>query len=68
MLYTPIPLIIGSDAMSGVNKEERTSTSIKIRPTVWRDAKIAAINENITVSELVEEAITCWITEQAKKK
>lgn len=38
--------------------EERESTSLKVRPSVWREAKIAAIREGIELSEWVEKAIT----------
>lgn len=47
--------------MSVTKKEERTATSIKIKPNVWKEAKIEAIKQGITVSELVEEAIEQWI-------
>ncbi len=42
-------------------KEQREATSIKIKPQIWKDARIAAIQEGITVSELVEQAIGEWI-------
>jgi len=38
-------------------KVERTTTSIKIRPDVWKKAKIEAIKEDIDLSELVEKAL-----------
>jgi predicted DNA-binding protein len=47
-------------------KEQRTATSIKIKPDVWKEAKIEAIKEGRTVSELVEEAIETWIKEHKK--
>ena len=53
--------------MSETKKEERTATSIKIKPKVWQDAKIQAIKDSITVSELVEEAIEKYIKEHGKK-
>jgi len=54
--------------MSVTKKEEkRAATSIKIKPTVWKDAKIQAIKNNITVSELVEQAIEKYIKEHEKK-
>jgi hypothetical protein len=40
---------------------KRESTSIKIRPDVWKEAKIAAIRNDMDVSELVERAIEAWI-------
>jgi predicted HicB family RNase H-like nuclease len=43
------------------NTVERETTSIKVRPDVWRDAKIEAIRHGQTVSQLVEEAIEAWV-------
>jgi predicted HicB family RNase H-like nuclease len=48
--------------MSEPKRAEREATSIKIRPNIWKEAKIEAIKQGITVSELVEEAISSWIT------
>jgi len=49
-------------------QEERESTSIKIKPSVWKDEKIEAVKQDRTVSELVEEAIEVWIKEHKKKQ
>jgi post-segregation antitoxin (ccd killing protein) len=49
--------------MSEAQEEKREATSIKIKPTVWKEAKKQAIDEGKTVSELVEEAIDKWIKE-----
>jgi predicted HicB family RNase H-like nuclease len=48
-------------------QEERESTSIKIKPSVWKEAKIEAVKQDITVSQLVEDAIDKWIREHKKK-
>jgi predicted HicB family RNase H-like nuclease len=53
--------------MSETKTEKKEATSIKINPTVWKDAKIEAIKENKTVSQLVEEAIEKYIREHGKK-
>ncbi len=47
-------------------KSERQATSIKVKPEAWRRAKIAAIEHQITVSELVEKAIESWIKAHGK--
>jgi len=54
--------------MSETKKEQREATSIKIKPDVWKEAKIEAIKQGITVSELVEEAIELWINEKIEAK
>lgn len=56
------------NAMSETKKEERMATSIKIKPDVWQEAKIEAIREGKTTSELVEEAIQKWVKEHRKKE
>ena len=43
-------------------------TSLRINPDVWKNAKVAAIQNDITLTELVEEAINCWIKEQMENK
>jgi hypothetical protein len=43
------------------SKEERVSTSIKIRPSLWEEAKVQAIRHKMKVSELVEKAIENWL-------
>ena len=52
--------------MSETRTEPREATSIKIKPKVWKEAKIEAIREGKTVSELVEEAIITWIKEHKR--
>jgi hypothetical protein len=46
---------------------QREATSIKVRPDLWKEAKIEAVKHDKTVSELVEEAIEVWIKEHRKK-
>lgn len=45
---------------------KRMATSIKIDPDLWKETKIAAINFNTTVSELVETAIKEYIKNKKK--
>jgi len=53
--------------MSETKIVERETTSIKVKPELWKEAKIEAIKQGKTVSELVEEAIEVWIKERKKK-
>jgi len=46
---------------------ERETTSIKVKPDLWKEAKIEAIKHGITVSELVEGAIEKWMKEHKTK-
>jgi predicted HicB family RNase H-like nuclease len=44
-------------------------TSLRIDSEVWKEAKVAAIQNDMTLTQLIEEAINCWITQkQAKEK
>lgn len=46
---------------------QREATSIKIKPDLWKEAKIEAIKHEMTVSELLEEAVEKWIKDHPKK-
>lgn len=46
---------------------KREATSIKIRPDVWKEAKIAAIRQDMELSELVEKALDEYINKEASK-
>ena len=47
---------------------EKTKTSIKIDPELWKEAKIQAIQHDMDLSELVEEAIRQWIEEGGSRR
>lgn len=47
---------------------KREATSIKIKPDLWKRAKIEAIQRDMDLSELVERAIEAWIKEEPKKE
>ena len=42
----------------------RATTSIKIKPDLWKKAKIEAIKEDIDLSELVEKALEKWVKDK----
>lgn len=48
--------------------EERESTSIKIKPSVWKRAKIEAITHDKQLSQIIEEGIELWIKQQKEKE
>lgn len=48
------------------SNEERRSTSLKIKPSTWEDAKIQSIKHKKQLSVLVEEAIDEWIKNHKK--
>jgi hypothetical protein len=46
---------------------QREATSIKVKPDLWKEAKIEAIKHGKTVSQLLEEAIEEWLKTHRKK-
>jgi predicted DNA-binding protein len=52
--------------MQDTKAVERETTSIKVKPELWKNAKIEAVRRGKTVSELVEEAIEAWVKQRKK--
>ena len=46
---------------------KKASTSLNLNSELYKEAKIEAIRQGKTVSELVEEAIEAWIKEHKKR-
>lgn len=51
-----------------IEEKKQLVTSLRIDPEIWKEAKVQAIRNDITLTQLVEEAINCWIKEKTKKK
>ena len=66
--YTTRPLAYHVIRMTETETVQREATSIKVKPDLWKDAKIEAIRHGKTVSELVEEAIEEWMKVHKKEK
>lgn len=55
-------------------EKKQLVTSLRVDPEIWKEAKVQAIKNDMTLTELVEEAIRLWIQEkmtqgkQSKKK
>jgi hypothetical protein len=60
-------LVIGETKMP-IDDKKQLVTSLRINPDIWKDAKVAAIQNDMSLTQLVEEAIGCWIKERAEKK
>ena len=50
--------------------EEKTQivTSLRVDPELWKEARKAAIDCDITLGELIDQAIRNWLVEQAKTR
>lgn len=44
----------------------REVTSLKVNPDLWKEAKIQAIREGITLGDLLDEAVKDWIDRRKK--
>lgn len=58
--------------MPGDDKKQLV-TSLRVDSDLWKEAKVQAIRHDITLTELVEEALNLWMQEkmaetQTKKK
>jgi len=51
-----------------INEKDQFVTSLRINPKIWKEAKVQAIRHDITLTQLVEEAINCWIKEKENRK
>jgi macrodomain Ter protein organizer (MatP/YcbG family) len=51
--------------MAENSKNNRETTSIKIDPDIWKQARIYAINNNMTFSELIEKLIEKELKEKS---
>jgi len=48
--------------------KDQIVTSLKVNPQLWKEAKIEALKCDITLGELVDQAIRDWIAKQEKCK
>ena len=51
-----------------IENKKQLVTSLRINPDIWKEAKVAAIRNDMTLTQLVEEAINYWIKKQEKNK
>jgi predicted HicB family RNase H-like nuclease len=51
-----------------IEEKKQLVTSLRIDPEIWKQAKVEAIQHDITLTQLVEEAINCWIKSQKERK
>jgi hypothetical protein len=49
-------------------EKEQIVTSLKVNPELWKEAKIAALKCDITLGELIDQAVRDWIEKQEKCK
>jgi hypothetical protein len=51
-----------------INDKEQIVTSLKVDPALWKQAKIAALECDITLGELIDQAVRDWIEKQEKEQ
>jgi predicted HicB family RNase H-like nuclease len=42
-------------------------TSLRVDPKLWKEAKLEAIKHDMTLTEVIDEALKKWIHERAKE-
>jgi hypothetical protein len=47
---------------------QTTVTSVKVDEEVWKEAKIQAIRDGITLQDVLNRALTEWLERQRKKE
>jgi len=50
-----------------MDTKEQVVTSLKVDPVLWKQAKIEALKADITLGELVDQAIREWIKKREKQ-
>ena len=53
--------------MSSESLEEKVKTTVSIAKTVWKEAKLAAIREGITLAGIVQKALEMYLKELEKE-
>jgi len=51
-----------------LDNKNQIVTSLKVNPELWKHAKIAALECDITLGELIDQAVRDWIEKQGCKK
>jgi hypothetical protein len=46
--------------------KDQIVTSLKVDPKLWKQAKITALQCDITLGELIDQAVRDWIEKQEK--
>ena len=46
----------------------KTVTSVKVDEDLWKEAKKKAIDEGISLTDLLDEAVKAWIEKKNKEK
>jgi hypothetical protein len=50
-----------------VSEKKQTVTSLRVDPDLWKEAKVQAIKHDLTLAEVVDQAVREWIDEHQKK-
>ncbi len=59
---TGVRLLLGCGLQDESKKQ--LVTSLRVDSDLWKEAKVQAIRHDITLAELVEEAINLWLKEK----
>jgi hypothetical protein len=51
-----------------LDEKNQIVTSLRVDPSLWKEARKAAIDCDITLGELIDQAVRDWIEKQEKCK
>lgn len=51
-----------------INEKNQIVTSLRVNPDLWKKARVAAIESDITLGDLIDQAIREWLQKQEKCK
>jgi hypothetical protein len=51
-----------------IDDKKEIVTSLRVDPNLWKEARKAAIDCDITLGELIDQAIRDWIEKQEKRQ
>ena len=54
--------------MCMTDKKNQLVTSLRVNPDLWKKAKMKAIECDITLGELIDEAVREWLQKQEQNK
>ena len=49
-------------------EKKQMVTSLRVDPDLWKEAKVQAIRNDMTLAQVVEEAIRKWVQDKMKEK
>lgn len=49
------------------DKKKQMVTSLRVNPDIWKEARVQAIRNDMTLADVVEEALKDWIRKKLEE-